>query len=702
MVFFVSWNTMSQSRQLAAIMFTDIAGYTALMEQDEDKAFQLLGKNRNIQRPIIENYGGKLIKEMGDGILASFPTISSSVYCALKIQKMCSSEPELKLRIGIHQGEVVFDGNDVFGSGVNIASRLERLAPIGGIVVSESIHKNMLNKKGISSFFIGEKQLRGVKESVKVYQVKSTDDGLSIVEKDSYARTNTTNLKGTSGITLIVVVGIILLLLVSYVGYTTIFKQAGLEQSVVDISNKSIAVLPFADLSASKDQEYFSAGLTEEIINTLTEIPDLKVPSGTSSSLLSNSGLPIKLIADSLGVSTILEGSVIKFENRLKVTAQLTNAADGFLIWSHTYERELGDIFMIFEELSRSIASALQMNISTTSDSLVVQPTKNIKAYNLYLQGRYLYNRSRDRTGLMRSIDYFRRAVMEDSLFANAHVGLAYCYSNLVQWGHMDSAEGLPKASSAALKALEIDSSLEMAYIALGYLSSNQFRSDEARQYIEQAIKLNPKNPYARLSRAWFFIHYDRDHVKGSGELEATLEIDPLFLLAVFSKAKLYSIQGEYEKAIEEAKALLSIDDNFHPPHMLLYRIYYLLGDMLSSFDHFVEWRKIYNENPEVLHNAFAESGWNGVYQIMIPKLLEESKKKYIWPLTLAEYCMVGREYDEALKYLEAGFDTGNLNGPFLAIDLTWKPLYDDDRFQTLIRKMGLPPIPESQYALEK
>ncbi len=135
---------------------------------------------------------------------------------------------------------------------------------------------------------------------------------------------------------------------------------------------------------------------------------------------------------------------------------------------------------------------------------------------------------------------------------------------------------------------------------------------------------------------------------------------------------------------------------------MLLYRIYYLLGDMRSSFHHFVEWRKIYNKNPEVLNNAFAESGWKGVSQIMIPSLLEESKKRYIWPLTLAEYCMVGREYDEALEYLEAGFDAGNLNGPFLAIDLTWKPLYDDDRFQALIREMELPPIPKSQYALGK
>ena len=150
---------MSQSRQLAAIMFTDIVGYTALMGEDEEKAFELLEKNRLVQRPIIEEHNGRWLKEIGDGVLASFTTVSDAVYCAKAIQNACINEPDLKLRIGIHEGEVVFKGEDVFGDGVNIASRLEPLAPIGGILVSESVNRNLGNKKGIETNFVRKKHL---------------------------------------------------------------------------------------------------------------------------------------------------------------------------------------------------------------------------------------------------------------------------------------------------------------------------------------------------------------------------------------------------------------------------------------------------------------------------------------------------------------------------------------------------------------
>jgi len=167
---------MSQSRQLAAIMFTDIVGYTALMGEDEQKALELLKKNRLVQRPIIEKYYGKWLKEIGDGVLASFNTVSDAVYCAGAIQKACENEPDLKLRIGIHEAEVVFEGGDVFGDGVNIASRLEPLAPIGGILVSESVYRNLGNKKGIKTKFVREETLKNVKDPVKIYQVKVADD----------------------------------------------------------------------------------------------------------------------------------------------------------------------------------------------------------------------------------------------------------------------------------------------------------------------------------------------------------------------------------------------------------------------------------------------------------------------------------------------------------------------------------------------
>src|SRR5450432_1634280 len=216
---------MAQNRQLAAIMFTDIVGYTALMGDDEGKAFELLRRNRQLQKPLIEQYKGKWIKEFGDGVLASFQTGTDAVKCANQIQLASLNTSDLKLRIGIHLGDVVFENNDVFGDGVNIASRLQALAPVGGIWISESVHKNISNKKGISSLFIREEMLKNVKESVLIYEVKIEDHQL-INPAGSISSTEPAK---------------------------TIFE-------------KSIAVLPFVNMSNDPEQDYFSDGIAEEIL----------------------------------------------------------------------------------------------------------------------------------------------------------------------------------------------------------------------------------------------------------------------------------------------------------------------------------------------------------------------------------------------------------------------------------------------------
>ncbi len=217
---------MPQSRQLAAIMFTDIVGYTALMGDDEQKAFELLRKNRQIQKPIIKQFNGTWIKEIGDAVLASFTTVTDAVFCAGEIQKVCSGINDLKLRIGIHLGEVVFENNDVFGDGVNIASRLQTLAPIGGIWISESVYSNIANKKEIKAKFVGTEILKNVKEPVRIYEVITND-----TEKEQQK---------------------------SSVAEISISKT---------IPEKSVAVLPFVNMSNDPEQEYFSDGMPKKYLH---------------------------------------------------------------------------------------------------------------------------------------------------------------------------------------------------------------------------------------------------------------------------------------------------------------------------------------------------------------------------------------------------------------------------------------------------
>ncbi len=228
---------MPQSRQLAAIMFTDIVGYTALMGQDEQKAFDFLKKNRTLQKPIIEQYNGRWIKELGDGVLASFNTASDAVNAAIKIQEACTAAKDFQLRIGIHLGEVVFEETDVFGDGVNIASRLQSLASIGSIWISDSVQKNIFNKKDIQTKFIKTETLKHVQEPVGIYEV-ITDH---------------------------------------------LIKISSNNESQKQVPKKSIAVLPFVNMSADPENEYFSDGISEEILNALSRVDGLQVTARTSS-----------------------------------------------------------------------------------------------------------------------------------------------------------------------------------------------------------------------------------------------------------------------------------------------------------------------------------------------------------------------------------------------------------------------------------
>jgi len=291
---------MPSSRQLAAIMFTDIVGYTTLMGSDEQKAIAILDKNRTLQKPIIEEFNGRWIKELGDGVMASFNTVADAVNAAVKIQEACNAAKNFQLRIGIHQGDVIFETDDIFGDAVNIASRIQSTAKPGCIYISESVHNNVSNKKDIHSKFVKEETLKNVKEAVRIYEVTMVNNS----------------------------------------ALTT-------ENKAVTIPVNSIAVLPFANMSSDPEQEYFSDGISEEIINMLAQVPGLKVVGRTSSFSFKGKNQDLRLIGEQLSVKHILKGSVRKAGNKLRVTAQLINVADGYHLYSENFDRGIDDIFEI-------------------------------------------------------------------------------------------------------------------------------------------------------------------------------------------------------------------------------------------------------------------------------------------------------------------------------------------------------------------
>ncbi len=450
---------MSQSRQLAAIMFTDIVGYTELMGSDEQKALRTLKANRELQKPVIEEFHGRWIKELGDGIMASFNTVSDSVNAAIKIQEGCKALGDFQLRIGIHLGEVIFENDDVFGDGVNIASRIQAVSSPGSIWVSEPVHHNISNKNGIDTRFVRQEILKNVKEPVRIYEVMpvSATEPAEIVHKQSF--------------------------------------QKSIENS--------IAVLPLVNMSNDPEQDYFCDGVSEEIINSLAQLDNLRVIARTSAFSFKGKSQDVKEIGKTLDVTTLLEGSVRKSGNRLRITIQLIRVADSSHLWSNRYDRELEDIFSIQDDIARNVATALKGFLTNKEKEIIRRPETIIEAYDFFLKGRQFFHHLQ----LTDARKMFENAIQVDGDYALAYAGLADVYSWLYQWEGGTESD-LELADKNSLKAISLAANLSESHSSRGFLLSLNKRHEEAEHEFKEAIRLNSNSydAYYLYARACFII----------------------------------------------------------------------------------------------------------------------------------------------------------------------------------------------------
>jgi len=448
---------MSQSRQLAAIMFTDIVGYTALMGNDEEKAFRILNKNRELQKPIIEQFNGRWIKELGDGVMASFNTVSDSVNAAIRIQKESHAVPDLQLTIGIHLGEVVFENEDVFGDGVNIAARIQAFAIPDSIYISEVIHNNITNKQGIETRFVKQEKLKNVASPMRIYEVVTADQIRS--------------------------------------------AKISTSASVQESSRKSIAVLPFVNISNDPNQDYFCDGLAEEIIDALSQLNNLRVIARTSAFSFKGKNLDVREIGRVLNVVTLLEGSVRKSGNRLRITTKLVSVSDGSHLWTNRYNRELEDIFSIQEDIATNVATELK-GFLTSHEKEVIRPQKTaIEAYEYFLKGIELFHQ----LDVWESKKMFEKAIKIDPSYAPAHAGLSDVLAQIYEWHGGDNSD-LVLAESHSIKALSLTPNMAESHASYGFVLSLRKRYDEAEKEFIEAIRLNSNSydAYYRYGRYSF------------------------------------------------------------------------------------------------------------------------------------------------------------------------------------------------------
>ncbi|HET6767824.1 MAG TPA: adenylate/guanylate cyclase domain-containing protein [Chitinophagaceae bacterium] len=645
---------MAQSRQLAAIMFTDIVGYTSLMGDDEEAAFELLNKNRLLQKPLVERFGGKWIKELGDGVLATFSTVTDAVNCACCIIKGCENINGLKLRIGIHQAEVVFENNDVFGDGVNIASRLQSIAPKGGICISDTVRNNIVNRKEILTRFIKEENLKHVKEPIRIYEIVINSTN-TIQRSDSF----------------------------------------GFEESRKIIPEKSIAVLPFTNMSNDPEQEYFSDGMAEEILNSLSHLKDLKVAGRTSSFQFKGRNIDLSEIGRKLGVASVLEGSVRKQGNKLRITAQLINTKDGFHLWSAKYDRTMDDVFAIQDEISLAITENLKIILLEKEKEIIAKNvTENTEAYELYLRGRFYLNKRL----LFQSLEQFRKAVELDPYFVKAHAGLADAYVILGFYNYLPAKEVMLKAKVAADAAIHLDNSFCEPYCSLGmYYATYEWNWEEAKKNFLKSIQLNPR--YVQ-SHVWFGHYYlcwiEGKFEEGERHLNIAIELEPCNAMSYINKYAVLLTAGKFEEAFITAKQGYGMDPDSVIGNRIMGLAYCDNEQYAEASGHLEFASKLSNYaafNQVDLINLYTRKGAFGQANVIMEELRSRlNDGKYVSRCIMSFAAGFLGNIDEAMNWLDKAYDQRD---PYLCI-LKYYPfvpirLRQDNRFQSLLEKMNFP-----------
>jgi adenylate cyclase len=577
----------SKTRRIAAIMFTDIVGYTALMQKDEAAAMKMRVRHRSIFQKSHDAHTGEIIQYYGDGTLSTFSSAVKAVECAIYIQQALQKDKPVPIRIGLHLGDIVFDGTEVYGDGVNLSSRIESLGIAGSILVSGTLNDELKNQPQISTKSLGDFELKNIEKPIAIFAV--ANEGIKVPNRSELK--NSTQAK-----------------------------------------TKTIAVLPFVNMSSDTENEYFSDGITEEIINALSKIKGLKVTSRTSSFHFKNKNIPISSIGEALNVPTILEGSIRLSGNKMRITAQLIDVADDFHFWSETWDRNLENIFEIQDEVSLLIADKLREHFGhlEINKTLVTKQTENITAYEYCLKAKFHENKWNP-DDIQLAISLYKKVLALDSKYAEAHLGLAGCYSFLGTIASIPFEEGWKKTSIHTNQALALNGQSSGVH----YQLSNQaffIACDFNKALVEgkKAIALNPNNAEAQQNISFLYTLLG-NREKASNHLEIALSINPLSEETLFFSGYYHYMMEDYLQALEMMEQCLSTNDKNIPAHSIMASCLLQLGrfdEVLHYFDTIPAEVVLQGEKTGIIGLAYAVKKDTVNASMYLEKLIEQAKEE--------------------------------------------------------------------------
>ncbi len=683
---------MSKGKRLAAIMFTDIVGYTALMGSDEDRAFKILHINRDIHLELIDRFAGKLIKEMGDGMLISFHLAADAVFCAIEIQKQARAKLDAKVRIGIHLGDITFENEDVFGDGVNLASRIQSIADPGGIYISDSIQKSIRSKSDIQTKLLGEFNLKNVDYPVRTYAVQGED-----LPIPTNAKINKLKGKGLKerifGSAISYTVFVLLLITGVWWGRSQFFG----DQS----KSNSLVVLPVDNYTGSDSLDYYMAGVHSSLINGIGKISSLRVPSKTTANAYKNAGKSMKEISSELNVNYIIEPSVSCFGDSICLQINLiTIYPEEKQIWFGDYYVEKSQILNWYNKVAKDISEQINVILTPEEETLLAATrTVDPEAYDAFLKGQYYWEKL-DQQSMQKALEYFQLAIDIDPEWADPYAGLANAWGLLgTFFGVLPKSVTLPKVYDYLGKALELDpNSAQAHYVNALNAVWTEFDWAKGEKEFLTSLKLNPNDALCRMYYAHLLMILKRSD-EAAIQANLGLDLDPMKPLILGLYGVVMRNDGDHKSAIHYFEKALSIDPNFGFARGNLFSIQmdsaYTNRDYKKWIELWVEkvdgnW---FDEARAAVLNAFNEKGHIAAIEEML-KMNEKYGNKgsrMINTLKAERYLMLNN-VDKAVDCLEMDYEMRDMDITYVATNLrNYDQLKTHPRYIGLLKKMNLP-----------
>ena len=695
----------TEQRKLAAIMFTDMVGYSTLAQRDDKLALELLEEHRRLLREIFPRFNGTEIKTIGDAFLIEFNSALEAAQCAIEIQRTLAKrnhdvtvERRIELRIGIHIGDVVHRGGDVYGDGVNIASRIEPLAGAGGICVSMDVERQIRNALEARFEKLAPTELKNISVAMDLFRI------VLPWEQRAKAEPAETSVSSRSfPISRLVWVGAVALVAAA-IGWWLTHQRGAAPASPPTASRiTSLAVLPFRNYSGEPNQEYFADGMTDLLTTELSGIGALTVKSHQSALKFKNSTKSTPEIGQELHADAIVEGSVLREGSQVTVNVQLIEAPTDRHLWAKKFEGDVTNIFKMRNEVVEAIAREIKVTISPEQSArLSSARTANPVALQEYLLGRQFWNRQSEK-GFADALEHFNRAREIDPGFALAWAGVADVY-----WGAADAdiapTEARAKAKAAAQRALELDDSLAEAHTSLGAVNYvAEFQWAESEQEFQRAIQLKPNYAVAHWQYGWLLIFLGRAE-EALKEMQRAVELDPFSPVITTDlnvpyqmrawKSSGVEVKSEYDKAIAQCHKALELDPSFFLHHFVLGTIELRGSNYLKAVEEFrlVQTMETQPIATAYLGYAYARNGQRDKALETLEELNQLARRRFVTPFCQVLVYLGLRENSQAIDWLEKAYEGRSPWLGWLKVEPMFDPLRSDPRFQALYKKMNFPP----------